>query len=263
MRRIITVLFAGLIQFSVFSQEGCQTIRVTEDIELIKLSDNAYIHVSYITMAGYGRTAANGLIFIDGREAFLFDTPWNDSLTCDLYKWITDSMNLKLAGFVPNHWHEDCMGGLSFLQKKNIKTYGNLLTTDIAKLHGLPVPLEGFKDSLELTLGDKLIRCYFLGAAHSMDNIIVWIPSEKILFPGCMVKSLNSTNLGNTKDGDLNAYPNTIRKLLDKFPDAEIVIPGHGLYGGPELIKHTLTLTEKDLQVSPAIYPKAINPIVE
>ncbi len=86
---------------------------------------------------------------------------------------------------------------------------------------------------------------YYLGAAHSMDNIVVWIPSEQILFPACMVKSIGSKNLGNTTDGDLTAYPKTLAKLIKKFPSAKIVIPGHGKHGGLELIKHTIELTNK------------------
>jgi metallo-beta-lactamase class B len=78
-----------------------------------------------------------------------------------------------------------------------------------------------------------------------MDNIVVWVPSEQILFVGCMVKSMRSNDLGNIVDGDLKAYPVTINKLIDKFPNAKIVIPGHGQFGGFELIKHTKELLTK------------------
>jgi metallo-beta-lactamase class B len=116
------------------------------------------------------------------------------------------------------------------------------MTIDIAKSKHLPVPVHGFKDSLILHLGDKPINCYYLGAAHSLDNIVVWIPTEQILFAGCMVKSLKTKDLGNIADGDLNEYPKTVDKLIDKFPTAKIVIPGHGQFGGLDLIKHTRNL---------------------
>ncbi len=60
-----------------------------------------------------------------------------------------------------------------------------------------------------------------------------------------MVKSIDAKDLGNTADGDLISYPNTIEKLLEKFPLAQIVIPGHGKAGGIDLIKHTKELTYK------------------
>jgi len=220
-----------------------ELIKISSDLELIKISEHAYVHVSYTTLPGYGRISANGLILTDNNSAFLFDTPWTDSLTCVLISYLNDQMKLQITGFIPNHWHEDCMGGLNYLKSQKIKSYANQLTIDIAKNKGLPVPDQGFKDSLRLSLGDKFIYCYFFGAAHSSDNIVVWIPSEKILFPGCMCKSLNSGNPGNLSDGDISEYPKTIDKVIQKFKSARVVIPGHGPIGGPELLIHTKSLT--------------------
>ena len=220
-----------------------QLIRISPDLELVKLTDNAYMHVSYADLPGYGRSSANGLVFINGQEAFLFDTPWNDSLTKELVIYIQDKMGIRIRGFVPNHWHEDCMGGLNYLTNIGIPSWANEKTNEIAKQRKLTVPEQGFKDSIVLHLDNKIISCYYPGAAHSLDNIVVWIPSEKILFAGCMVKSISSNSLGNTVDGDLVSYPGTIEKLVKRYRDAQIVIPGHGETGGYELITHTLDLT--------------------
>lgn len=241
MRKMFLGLLVGLIQLSAFSQDS-KTIRISKDIELVRITDNAYVHISYADVPSYGRVSANGLFFINESEAFLFDTPWNDSLTKVLCSYITDSMKLKIVGFIPNHWHDDCMGGLGYLKAQNIRSYANQLTIDIAKSKGLPMPEHGFKDSLQLLLGDKLIQCYFLGAAHSLDNIVVWIPSEQILFAGCMIKSAEWSSLGNTDDGDLTVYPKTIDRLIHKFPSAKVVIPGHGKFGGIEYLLHTKKL---------------------
>jgi metallo-beta-lactamase class B len=241
MKEILIICLIMLMQLSVFAQPG-DTIRISTDIELIKISENAYVHVSYYELPSSGRFPSNGLIFINQGQAILFDTPWTDSMTRELITWISDSLKLKIVGFVPNHSHPDCMGGLGYLQSIGIESYANQLTIEIAEAKNLPVPAHGFKDSLQLSLGDKIVNCYYLGAAHSMDNIVVWIPSEQILFPGCMIKSKYVTDLGNTNDGDLIAYPKTIEKLLNKFPTAKYVIPGHGAFGGLDLIRHTKEL---------------------
>ncbi|HOZ15061.1 MAG TPA: hypothetical protein PK784_09755 [Tenuifilaceae bacterium] len=58
----------------------------------------------------------------------------------------------------------------------------------------------------------NVLGAFYIGLYSSfVDNIVVWIPLEKILFSGCMAKSTNSTNLGNTVDGDLKAYSITIQ----------------------------------------------------
>ena len=236
MRKTALVIIIILVQHQLQSQD---IIKISADLELIRISNNAFVHVSYSEVPGYGRVAANGLIFIEGHKAILFDSPWNDTQTEVLITYLEEEMGLKMKGFVPNHWHNDCMGGLGYLKSRKIISYANSLTQQIAREKGLPVPDHGFSDSLVLRLGRKEVRCYFPGAAHSTDNIVVWIPSEKILFPGCICKSADARNLGNTADGDLAAYPKTVEWIIRKFPDAKTVIPGHGGYGGPELLTHT------------------------
>lgn len=241
-------VFVGLIvlsfQVTILPQSPDRLIKISDDLELIQITDDAFIHVSYKMTAEWGRVGANGLLLRDKKQAILFDSPWTEEQTASLISWIRDRMKLDIRGFIPNHWHEDCMGGLGYIHEQGIKSYANQMTVNLAETHTLPVPQFGFTDSLELRLGEKEIFAYYPGAAHSMDNIVIWIPSEKILFPACMVKEMRARNLGNTADGDLLAYPETLMRLEKKFPAARIVIPGHGDYGGPELIEHTLTLTD-------------------
>jgi metallo-beta-lactamase class B len=244
MNKLLILLLSGLIQLSGFSQRS-ESIKISKDIELIRISEHAIVHVSYSELPGIGRFPSNGLIYLDRGKGYLFDTPISDSLTRELVNWIIDSLRTEIIGFVPNHWHNDCMGGLNYLQSIGIDSYANQMTIDIAKSKGLPLPSHGFKDSLTLTLNGKSIRCYYLGAAHSLDNIVVWIPDERILFAGCMSKDFNANGLGNAADGDLKEWPMTIDRVIDKFPSAKIVIPGHGQLGGLELLKHTKELLAK------------------
>ncbi|MDM8002954.1 MAG: subclass B1 metallo-beta-lactamase [Bacteroidota bacterium] len=223
------------------------TIKISEDLELIRISENALIHVSSAVLPGYGRVFANGLIYTDRHKAYLFDTPWNNAQTELLVTFLEKEMRLKIKVFVPNHWHEDCMGGMRYLKSRKIRSYASSRTCDIAREKGLPVPDNGFIDSLILNPGKKEILCYFPGAAHSLDNIVVWIASEKILFPGCICKSIDTRNLGNTADGDTASYPTTVEWIIRKFPEAMTVIPGHGSYGGPELLIHTRHLAAGNL----------------
>ncbi|HSP88373.1 MAG TPA: hypothetical protein VLN45_09590, partial [Ignavibacteriaceae bacterium] len=87
---------------------------------------------------------------------------------------------------------------------------------------------------------ENIICCYF-GKAHTSDNIVVWITEEEILFGGCMIKSLNSSK-GNLADANVNEWANTVEKIKKKFNSAKMVIPGHGDYGGIELLDYTIKL---------------------
>jgi len=242
MRRLLLKVIISLLSIPLYAQADHPVIKISDDIELIRLSENAYVHVSRSEIAGFGIVSSNGLLLVDKQEAFLFDTPVTNSQTETLVKWVADSLQSKVTTFVPNHWHEDCMGGLQYLHSAGVISYANQMTIDIAREKGLPVPQNGFQKSKTLKLNDKRIICFYPGAAHSMDNIVVWVPSENILFSGCMTKDIHSSGLGNSVDGDINQWSNTIQKVMRKFPNAKIVIPGHGEVGGFDQLEHTYQL---------------------
>ncbi|QQS35906.1 MAG: subclass B1 metallo-beta-lactamase [Ignavibacteriales bacterium] len=219
--------------------------KISTDIELMKLTENVFVHISYFTSKEYGRFPSNGMIYVQGNEAFLFDTPMTEGMTEQLISFIKDSLKLEITGFIPNHWHDDCTGGLRMINELNIESYSNILTYDILKEKNLPLTKYHFRDSLLLNFGKNKIICKYFGAAHAADNIIVWLPSEKVLFAGCMAKELSSKGLGNLSDADTKQWPVTIKTVFAEFPDAEYVIPGHGNTGSKELLEHTLHLLAK------------------
>lgn len=238
-KQISVVVFIMILRLSIISaQDNSDLIKINDKLQLLKISDNAYIHISYI----HQTIPCNGLILVDKDKAFLFDTPTTDSITQILLDYIATNLKKKVAGFLTNDWHVDSQGGLGLINKLGIPSYSHEMTKQIAKSKGLPIAINGFVDSLKIKLNDKEIECYYLGAAHTMDNILVWIPSEKILFADCLIKELAAKDLGFTDDGDVNSYPQTLRKISLKFSMATYVIPGHGKYGGFDLIKHTIDL---------------------
>src|SRR5665647_733939 len=162
---IVVVL---LITYSASAQISAKKITINNDLEIVQLTPNVYLHISYAEFKGFGRVASNGMILTDGDKAFLFDTPPTEQLTQQLVDWITQTLKLKLVGFTPNHWHIDCMGGLAYLQSIGVESYANQMTVDIAKAKNLPVPTHGFKDSLDFKLGNVEITCYYPGAGHSI-----------------------------------------------------------------------------------------------
>jgi len=244
----ILAVFLVLFQFAGYAQFATGKIKVSDDIELIRFSPKSYLHVSVTEMKGFGKVTSNGLILVDNGQAFLFDTPATNEQTETLIAFVADSLHAKVFGFVPNHWHNDCMGGLEYLNKQGVKSYACQMTVDMAKKEGLPSPNQGFNDSISLKINNTEIDCYYLGHAHSSDNIVVWIPSEKILFAGCMVKDIQSKTLGNLSEANVEEWLKTIQKVIDKFPSAEIVIPGHGQVGGIELLLHTRKLLIEELK---------------
>jgi metallo-beta-lactamase class B len=137
---------------------------------------------------------------------------------------------------------QDRMGGINVINKQQIPSYCSQKTIRIAGRGKLPHPAHGFSDSLALKV------CRFAGAGHTKDNIVVWLPDEKVLFGGCLVKDSGAQTLGYIKDADMKAWPLTIQNLIRLFPDAATVVPGHFNYGNKELLYHTLELLKKQAE---------------
>ncbi len=245
MKKLIIILLIIFNLFFIFSIEYKKII-ISKDLELIKLNEAIYIHLSYTDIQQYGRVAANGLLIIDEKEALILDTPWNNELTNKLFDWVKNNFKIDIKHVIINHFHDDNMGGLEAAHKKGAISYSLDTTKDILKKQNKVLPIKTFKNELKLKLHNINLIAEYPGAGHTVDNIVVWLPEYKILFGGCLIKSLSTNNLGNLEDADIKEYQKTVEKVLNKYKLAEIVIPGHGEYGGIELLSHTIELCRKN-----------------
>lgn len=223
-------------------------IQINSNLEIFRLTSDCFLYTAWADMGRWGRIGSNGLVVVKNGKALLIDTPVHESQTVELAWWLDKNLNAKLESFVPGHWHDDCVGGMAWLNRNNVKTYANIETNQILISKGMEQAKESFSDSLTLKVGNTDVELHYLGEGHSTDNIVVWIPSEKILFGGCMIKDMKATTIGNTSyAAPLTEWIETIKRIENKFPDAKIIVPGHGEHGGRELFEHTKKIIQKEL----------------
>ncbi|OFX27884.1 MAG: subclass B1 metallo-beta-lactamase [Bacteroidetes bacterium GWA2_31_9] len=239
-------LFFLLSSMSLSIYANSDTVYVNSDIVLIRISDSVFVHITYDENKQYGRFSSNGLIIIKNKEAVIIDTPMDNEKTEILCKYINEKLEVEIKKLIIGHFHNDCLGGLEYMQKTNIESIANSLTIMKCKELNLPIPSTSFTDSLSFDFNGLKIECRFLGGGHTFDNIVVWIDNYKILFGGCLIKSTQSKGLGNTEDAVISEWGNTVLKVMKKYSDAKIVIPGHGNIGNYESLKHTLDLLERN-----------------
>lgn len=238
--KLLLVLAAGLLAVS--ASQAQNALKISDSITLTQVSPHTWVHTSLADIGSFGSVYSNGLVVISKGEALLLDTPVTDAQTESLVRFISDSMRAEVTRFMPNHWHGDCMGGLGYLQSQGVVSYANRMTVAEAEKNGLPVPDHGFAKSLTLKVGDIKVVCRYQGGGHTPDNTVAWIPSEKVLFGGCLVKDAKATWIGNTSDADMAAWPGTMERMCKRYKKASVVVPGHGPWGGTELLTHTLEL---------------------
>ena len=218
-----------------------QVRQIGEDIQIMRLSEHTYIHRSYKVFESYGRVASNGLIYIVDSMCIIFDTPVTLKTTTYLLDYLQNDLGLNIQAVVVNHFHEDCIAGLDSVHARSILSYGNKRTIDLCEADGTTAPQKGFGKRKNLKIGDQTVTLYYPGAAHSPDNIVAYIPSEKILFGGCMIKQFGAQK-GNLNDADVLKWSKSVEKVKKKFSETAIFIPGHGYHGGIELVDYTIEL---------------------
>lgn len=219
-------------------------IQVNKDIELIKINENYYVHTSWFDFPGFGRFLSNGLVFVKNGKAVLIDTPNTNEQTLVLYNFLKDHLKVDITKIIVGHSHSDCMGGLSALHEMGIESIACDKTLKLCKAQNLPIPKRSFADSMVLEFEGETIICRYFGAGHTVDNIVVYFPTSKILFGGCLIKSLDSKGLGNTSEADVEEWDKTVLKLQKAYPSIKLVIPGHGAFGDSSLLDHTIALTQ-------------------
>lgn len=231
--KIIVILLISLLSFVALGKSD----NVKPELKIIRLTDNIYQHISYENIGSYGMVAASGLIVVNGLDAHIIDTPWSEEDTAKLIVWIEDK-GLSVKSSVVTHYHEDASGGLPFLNALNVQTYATSLTNSLLKKEGREQSVSDISSEVFEVVTDK-IQIFYAGAGHTVDNIVVWLPQDRVLFGGCFVKSLNSKSLGNIKNSSIKDWPNSIQRVINKYPDIALVVPGHGKVGDISLLQHT------------------------
>ncbi len=229
-----------------FSIGNNKTISVNEDIDLIQLSDELYVHTTWYDFPGIGRYPSNGLIFIKNGKALLIDTPVTNSQTKQLYGYLKTRLNVEIIKTIVTHYHHDCLGGLKYLQGLRIPSIASEKTKTKCIENNLPVPSEIFIDKMAFEFEGENVVCQYFGGGHTIDNIVVFFPDKGVLFGGCLIKSNRSTDLGNTKDAIIEEWGSTIEKIMSEYEDIDVVVPGHGTYGKIELLSHTMKLVNQN-----------------
>ncbi|WP_299464608.1 subclass B1 metallo-beta-lactamase [Mucilaginibacter sp.] len=234
----ILYLFVSAIAFG---QKPVQKISITH------LTQNFYVCTSY----GYPDDKspaypANSLFAVTDKGIILVNTPWGDEQTQQLIDSVKQRFNKKIIFCVATHFHDDCVGGLDVLKRQGAKTYSSKQTYALAKKENNELPQYTFARDTTFNIAGITLQTYYPGAGHTQDNIVIWLPQQRILFGGCLVKSLEATTKGFTGDADLTQWPLTIKNVASRYKAARYLIPGHLAWqGGTKQLNHTLQILSK------------------
>lgn len=236
MKRLLWPLLLLLPAYTLLAQE--QPLQVT------KIAPKVYIHTSYKQLGGI-TFPSHGLVVATKEGVVLVDTGWGNAPTEQLLAWVEANLEQPVIVCVPTHWHDDKLGGMEAVQQQGIPVVTSELTAKLAAENGKGSPDITFAADTTFTIGGQQFEVYFPGSGHTLDNVVVYLPQQKVLFGGCLVKDLQTTDLGNTADADISNWPFAIQNLQQRYPKAKVIVPSHGPWGNQKLLSHTLELLEK------------------
>lgn len=246
--KLIILLSFFLIWVKAFSVSD--TIFISEDVQLIEIAKGIYIHQTWTPYGTSGaKFSSNGLLIIENTKAFWVDTPMSEEHTAQLQQYISDSLKAKTEELIVCHFHDDCLGGLNLLHNVGVHSISNKLTWEICQQQQIEQTHEFFSDSIQFDFYNRKIFAYYFGAGHTIDNIVIYLPSEKILFGGCLIKSVHARGMGNVADAVVDEWYQTVESIKHSALKIDVVIPGHGAMGGKELFEHTQKLVKHYLKV--------------
>ncbi|GAB5410074.1 MAG: BcII family subclass B1 metallo-beta-lactamase [Balneolaceae bacterium] len=214
----------------------------SEALKVEQISDHIFKHTSFLETRSSGLVPSNGMIYINDNKAIIFDTPVDNKATAELIKWLD---KIEIEAVIVTHFHIDCLGGLDIFHAHNIKSYATNKTIALAKEDNRTLPQNSFDSTLELNIGNEIVYAKYFGEGHTVDNIIGYVPTEKVLFGGCLVKQMNASK-GSLSDANTKDWSETVERIKSELPEIEIVIPGHGKSGGVELLDYTIDLFQEN-----------------
>lgn len=211
-----------------------------------ELVPGVWLHTSEKEIAPWGMVPTNGLVIEDGEGSILVDSAWDDSQTAYILRWARETLGKPVTRAVFTHAHEDKMGGVAAVRESGAKTFAASDSNTLAAERGMTpaeTVLEFDASGVSVQLAPLVV--FDPGPGHTVDNIVVGLPEEGVIFGGCLIRPGESGSLGNVADADITHWDRAVELVSGQFPDARIVIPSHGPPAGRELLEHTVELVRE------------------
>jgi cyclase len=204
---------------------------------------------------------SNAGLIVGQEEAVLVDTFFDLKTTRDLLDGVREVTDVPIATLVNTHHNGDHCWGNQLVEGATIVGHANCReelvsgaspafiagmlqaegdggavgyfkrafgSFDFSGIEVTP-PTVTFEDALTLHLDGRPLHLLHFGPAHTLGDIAVWVPDERVLFCGDLL-FLGSTPL--VWEGSLTNWIVAVDSLLALEP--EVVVPGHGPTCGPE-----------------------------
>jgi metallo-beta-lactamase class B len=238
MRTIVTTIICFFFSGNIFGQHPGSSLSISY------LTGDFYVFTTYNYYKG-NRIPANGMYLLTNNGVVMFDSPWDTTQFQPLLDSIKVRHNKTVVLCIATHFHEDRTGGLEYYRQQGINTYTTRQTDELSKKRGMKRAEFLIDKDTAFKAGQYSFQTFYPGKGHAADNIVIWFEKEKVLYGGCLIKSVEDNTLGNLSDASINDYSTTIRNVQRKCKKPKYIIPGHNDWASTKSLKHTLKMALK------------------
>jgi glyoxylase-like metal-dependent hydrolase (beta-lactamase superfamily II) len=213
------------------------------DFTFKEIGEGVWLHVSHDTLSNGLWYPSNGVVVVGETRVLMLDTAWTPDQTETLLDSIRLIADKKPIDLFVTHFHADRLGGLPVTAAAGITSHGFSRTIVEAKAHSgatFDVMLNGPTHLFDL--GGRKVEVFYPGPGHTVDNAVGFDPKTGVLFGGCMMRALETDNLGNTADAYVPNWAASVKRVAARYPDTKLVVPGHLSPGDAAIYAHTIKL---------------------
>ncbi len=117
-------------------------------------------------------------------------------------------------------------------------------------------PTVTFDHDLSLHLGDRDVRLLHFGPAHTLGDVAVWVPDERVLFCGDLL-FVGSTPL--VWEGSLSNWIVAVDRMLELEPG--VVVPGHGPVSDADGLREMQAYLQHVVSAGARLKDKGLTPL--
>jgi glyoxylase-like metal-dependent hydrolase (beta-lactamase superfamily II) len=215
-------------------------------VTLSPISEGVWVHTTNYRLPGQSPIPVNGMVVVDGEEVILIDGAWGELATVSLLEKIRAETGKTVTKMIVTHHHADRTAGVDAAEREGIEVFTHPTTPMLAARAGWPAPNTSVAalDAPQSRILVGRVEVAYPGHGHASDNLIAYLPNEKILYAGCAVRGAGSETLGNVADADLPKWRDSLLWAKATYPETQTVVPGHGKGANLSLIDATIALID-------------------
>jgi len=246
-KHLMGVLMGPLFFFSIAHAQSAKAVDTTQ-LKPIQVAPHTYFVQGFPEMGSSANQnfISNAGFVVTPKGVVVVDALGSPILAKKLIAEIKKITNQKIVALIVSHYHADHIYGLQEFKKIGAKIYAqgegrNYLSSETAKQRLIASRIDfapwvnadtqlvaadvWIDQKSQLKIGGVEFLIRRVGPAHAPEDLMVYVPSEKVLFAGDLIFRGRIPFVGNA---DSKGWLSALDAIEQLKP--QIVIPGHGAY---------------------------------